>query len=59
MKSNLLEVSDVAKLFKTSMDNIYIKIHRGIFPKETYFKLGRRIYFNEEKLINWLEAGAA
>ena len=59
MQKDYLTTFDVAKLFKCTVDAIHLKLHRGVFPKETFFKLGRRIYFNEEKLINWLEAGAA
>jgi len=58
MQSKYLNPSDVAKIFKITLNNLYVKLHRGIFPQETYFKLGRRIYFNEIKLTSWIEQGA-
>lgn len=55
MNVNYLSVDDVAKLLKTSRASIYQRIRRGLLPKDSYFRVGKRIYFNAEKLCSRLE----
>ena len=59
MQSNYASVDDVAEKFKTTRQAIYQKIKRGAFPKGAYFKVGKRLYFNPEKLTKWIEEGGA
>lgn len=58
MDKKLITVAELANILKITPEAIYMKLQRFVFPKDTYFRLGRRIYFREEKLINWFEGVA-
>ncbi len=56
MRGNFIDVGKVATMFNTYSFNIYQKIKLGHFPKELYFSIGRKIYFDYEKLLKWIAA---
>lgn len=57
VRNPYLSSFEVARMFQITVDNLYAKLSRGVFPKEVFFKLGRRVYFHPDKLNSWLESG--
>ena len=57
MSKQHLTTFDVAKQLQTTVEAIHSKLFRGTFPKEVYFRVGRRVYFNQEKFNNWINSG--
>lgn len=55
---NVDEVDEVAELLKTTRGSIYQRIRKNLLPKDSYFRVGKRIYFNAEKLCSKLEKKA-
>jgi hypothetical protein len=64
---DFLSVEEVAELLKSTPGTIYTYTcnsgvnkgkKRAHFPKDTYIKLGRKVLFIKEKLMNWLLSGA-
>ena len=53
----LLTPSDVAHLLRTSRKAIYSKAERGQLPGVT--KIGRRLYFRRDVLLDWLRQKCA
>lgn len=50
----LLTVTEVASLLRTTPEAIYARIDRGS-PPVGYFRDGRRILFVKAKLVAWIE----
>jgi len=54
MDKTLLSVEETASLLKTSKRAIYMRIHRKEFSHDSFPRLGRRVLFIKENLMNFL-----
>jgi len=49
-----IEIDDACHLVKKARSTIYALVSRGELPA---YKRGKRLYFYEDELINWIEEG--
>jgi hypothetical protein len=56
----LITVKKAKKILgKRSDGRVYDLVARGLIPPGPLVRMGREIKFNEEKLIEWVEAGGS
>lgn len=57
-KKKLITIREVAELLGVSSAAIYGWLRAGVFPPGVIVKIGgRRVYFNREKLLEWIDKG--
>lgn len=52
----LLRVEDVARIYDTSIEGIYVQRHRGFPPGSLGIKVGRRLFWRIEDLNDWMDS---
>jgi hypothetical protein len=65
IQEEFLSVVEVAELVKSTPKSIYTNLHlaksgksKGVYPKNTYIKVGRKVLFIKSRLMEWLLNGA-
>lgn len=53
----LITVSEASPILHMSQQAIWTLVREEVIPSGVVVRLGRRIRFNETKLIAWLDAG--
>lgn len=53
----LMKAEDVADLLGVSKAQIRNWVWRGVFPTGVVVRIGRRTYFHEDRLSEWLASG--
>jgi len=53
----LLTIKNASAILPKKPSSIYDDIANGVYPAGVIVRLNRRIYFNEEKLNDWIERG--
>jgi excisionase family DNA binding protein len=48
VKSDLIQISDVAKILNVSLSTVHSYKRQGILP---FYRIGRRIYFKKDEVI--------
>ena len=52
---DFISVKQVAKLICSTPNSVYVMMHRGVFPHDMYYKVGKRkIVFSRAKLLSWI-----
>ncbi len=52
---DFITVKQVAKVICSTPNSVYVMLHRGVFPSDIYYKVGKRkIVFSKSKLIAWI-----
>ncbi len=54
-EQDFITVKTVSQLICSTPNSIYVMLHRGVFPDDLYYKVGKRkILFSKSKLIAWI-----
>ena len=58
LEKDFMDSKEVAKLLCLKVSTIYSWIHYGQLPKSIYRKLGKKIIFIRQAVLDWVYEGA-
>ncbi len=53
----LITAKEAAVILQVNLPSVWEMVRHGIIPAGVVIRLGKRIRFNEERLVDWLDAG--